>query len=175
MALGKASGMAWIAEHDFLVEGTTKGKESRTICRMVDLMEVLLNFWIAYFQSRDRSRFFLSSTHSLLVYCISLAFRNLVRESLARVFSNSNSSFTDSGLSSEAFAIHSYLLSSPDVFSKGVNARVSSMKLDRSETLNTPNIIEMHAGLGPPGEGEGSQNCDPVQNEDKGLVLISDI
>jgi hypothetical protein len=44
MALGKASGMAWIAEHDFLVEETTKAKESRTICRVVDMVEVLLNF-----------------------------------------------------------------------------------------------------------------------------------
>jgi hypothetical protein len=71
LALGKASGMALIAEYDVLLEGTRKGKEFRTICRVVDLVEVSLNFCISYFQSRDRSHFFLSSIHSLrLVYCI---------------------------------------------------------------------------------------------------------
>jgi hypothetical protein len=99
----------------------------------------------------------------------------LVTEFLARGSSNSDSSFTDSGLSSEAFAIQSYLLSSPDVFAKVVNARVISMKLERFEALNTTNIIEMYAGLDRPEEGDGSQNCELAENEDEELVLISDI
>jgi hypothetical protein len=174
--LGKCSGMAWIVEYDVMVEGTTKEKEVRTLCRVVDLVEVSLNFCIAYFQSRDRNHFFNSSVHSLrLVYCIALAFRRLIRESSARAPSNSNSEFTISGLCSEAFAIQSYLLSSPDVFAKVVDARVVNMKLERFETLNTPNIIEVHAGPDPPGEGEDSQNSELVENEEEGLVLIPDL
>jgi hypothetical protein len=41
--------------------------------------------------------------------------------------------------------------------------------------LNTTNIIEMYAGLDRPEEGDGSQNCELAENEDEGLVLISDI
>jgi hypothetical protein len=49
------------------------------------------------------------------------------------------------------------------------------MKLEIFEALNTPNIIEMYAGLDRPREGEGSQNCELAEHEDEGLVLISDI
>jgi hypothetical protein len=100
---------------------------------------------------------------------------NFVREFLAWDLSNSNSPFTESGLSSEAIAIKSYLLSSPDKFSKVVNARVISMKLERFGAFKTPKIIEMYARLDRPGESEGSQNCEFVENEDEGLVLILDI
>jgi hypothetical protein len=66
-------------------------------------------------------------------------------------------------------------LSSPDVFAKVVDARVVNMKLERFETLNTPNIIEVHAGPDPPREGEDSQNSELVENEEEGLVLIPDL
>jgi hypothetical protein len=78
--LGQRSGMQFTARYAVLVEDPPELEQSRELQRVIDLVEVSLNFCIEYFQSRGRYHFFSSSTHSLrLVYLVALCFRSLLK------------------------------------------------------------------------------------------------
>jgi hypothetical protein len=94
--------------------------QERELKRIVDLIDVSLNFCVAYFLSRDRHHFFSYCSHSMrLVYLVAMGVRSIVRGSVG---------------SSATLAC---LLLRKNVYRSILEAGVTKMKLEKFSRLNT--------------------------------------
>jgi hypothetical protein len=147
--LGQRSGMQFTARYTVLVEDLPELEQSRELQRVIDLVEVSLNFCIAYFQSRDRYHFFCSSTHSLrLVYLVALCFRSLLNG--------------DGDIHGTLLC----LLPGKNVYTSIVEAGVTKMKLEKYNKLNT---AEPDRSIEP--EDELEHNA-LTEDEESGLMIL---
>ena len=165
--VGRDSGMLWIAEYEVVVESPGGGKEQRTLRRSIDLVQVALNFCIAYCQSRDRFHFLRSSVHSLrMVYCIALAFRSLADRKF-----HSESQEVPGGVAE--CALLSYMTLRADVFNRIMENAVLSMRSEMFEELNIPASRNSAAGDSAGADSDNDMHG-LVEDEEEGVVFIPD-
>jgi hypothetical protein len=149
LGLGRLSGMQFNAKYTVLVEDQPEQLQERELKRVIDLIDVSLNFCVAYFLSRDRHHFFSYSTHSMrLVYLVAIGLRSIARRAEG---------------SSGTLAC---LLPGKNVYNSIVEAGVMKMKLEKYNRLNTM-ITEQSSNT----EEEDVENV-LTEDAESGLMLL---